>query len=876
MKEKQKKPHRFLWWLFGFVSAIIVTAATVAFLPVKYYFGGKTDGMIADDIANGGLLDVLMHYREYTVGDFPVVESLITQAMKDNRLDGFFSIDYSSLNDVLLTDNDIGSKVKSSVKITASLRSIGDYIGKSDLLGPFSSLSVFQDWTPVTETPDPTSPSFNASLYYWQENDKYTRAFDTEGKPVAGVTLGETPLVYPALMDIPLLEVMPVAKDRFGMAKTIDIVKAAGLGDETSIAGKIVKDRSLSDMASFSVDSILLSDIVTPDDSNDSFYRVLLSGCQPEDGTALTKETLTIGNIKNMNINKAHLVDILTETEENQKVIQIIVDATGKSTYAEVAIGDLNSIDVNQIKLSGFLTESDSNETLVNLLKEATGKSEYSSITIGDLSTADFQKVKLSSFLKATTANQNALDAFASGCGKASYEEATIGDLDVWNGDAVRLNSLFPESENKDLYPLLRDLSGKATGDLLVGDLKGLDPKKLHLKTVLPVDENQSLYDLLTDMVGDGTKTSETIQLNDLSSFDANKLHLVKVLPNNSVNANLYQILADATGKDAASLRVSDLSGFDSGKIHLSSVLSESGNETLYQVLSDALGMESSTMTLADLSLFNASNVKLSSVFALTGHESFYQLLSEATGKTASDILVGDLNAFDAKQIRLASVLDPAANEKLYDLLCEATTRADGSVLTSDTIKIGDLSRFDPSNIHLKTVLNDGGDNPFLKALIAKDATIGNLAFTLDALPLVDLYGDKCFQEEPGDSNGWNADPYQRTLDTNGRYVYTLAEGVTPSAGDEYYYVASNASVWLLFCYDATLPSDTSNAVPTTYTPSSLTLSDWEDGAVISSAITEATLYEVYASHLVNASKAKSEYPALALRKTLGEVLNAL
>ena len=876
MDEKKTKPHRFLWWLFGFVSAVVATAATVAFLPVKYYFGGDTKGNVSEDVANSGLLAILSNYQNYTIGDFPGLQSILNNAMKSQQLDSLFSIDFDTLNDVKITDNEIGTKVKTSIKITATLRSITQFIGRNDLLGPFTTLSVFQEWTPVEETPDPTSPSFNASLYYWQKEGKYVRAFNDDNTPLPEVVLGETPLFYPALYDVPVLDIPSVMQDRLGMAKVIDIVKAAGFGDETSTIGKIVRESTLSDLSSFSVDSILVSDLITPDETNDSLYRVLLSGCQTEDGSPLTKETLTVGNLKSMNVNQIKLADVVHETEENQKVIQMLTDGAGKSTYKEVVFGDLSKLDANKMKLSRFLTESEVNETMVSLFQEATAK-DYSTITIGDLMNADFKDVKLSSFLKANETNHAALDAIASGCGKSSYEEVTIKDLDTWNGDKIKLETLFPESDNPDLYPLLRDLSRKETGDLYLSDLKELNPKKLHLKTVLPVTENHDLYDLLVDMVGDGSKAAEDLQLSDLSSIDVNRLHLIKVLPKNSTNENLFRILADATGSDASSLQVSDLNRFDSNNIHLSSVLAESENETLYQILSEALGKsDRSSITLGDLSSFEASQVKLSSVYALEGHESFYRLLSEATGKEAANILVGDLDSFDTAEIRLSSVLDPSANPKIYDILCEVTKGEDGSALSSTSIKIGDLSRFDPANIHLKTVLNDDGNNPILKALIAKDATVGNLAATLNALPLVDLYGDKCFQEEPGESDGWNADPYRRTLDTNGRYTYTLANGATPTTGDEYYYVAPNAGVWLLFCYDSTLPSDPSNAAPMTYTPSTLTLSDWEDGTTVSSAITKATLYEAYTSHLVSSSKAKNEYPSPVLRMTLGQIINAL
>jgi len=876
MSEKQKKPHRFLWWLFGFGSAVVIEAGVLAFMPVKYYFGGDTKGAVNEDIANGGLLDVLLHYKEYTVGDFPVVQTYVNQLMDKNNLSGFFSIDYDAINGVLLTDNDLGNKLKANVKITATLRMILDRVGYSNILGSFASLPVFQEWTPVETTPDPTAESFNAALYYWKQDETYVRAFGQDKKPVEGVELGTTPLFYPALMDIGIMEFPSVILDRAKMSKVIDIMKAAGFGDETSTIGKIVKENTIGDMAHFSVNSIHLSDILTPDDSNATLYRVLISGCRAEDGSALAKEEITIGDIRKMDVNKVLLSDIVTQNDNNKKVTDILAEATGKANYAEVSIGDLSFLDTNRVKLSDFMSEDEANATFVNVIKDAAKKEDYSEITLGDLSGIDFKIVKLSSFLKATESNQDALSAFASGCGKANYEDVTVGDLDTWNGDNVKLDPLFPESENKDFYSLIRDLTGKETGDIYFSDLHDLDLQQLHLKTVLSVDKHQALYDLLTDMSGDGTKTAETLQLKDLSTFETGKLHLTKVLPNDGDNANLYHILTDVTGKDATSICVSDLNHFDSGKIHLTSVLPESSNPSLYQILGDALGLENNNITIADLSTFNADKVKLSSVYAIEGHDSFYQLLSEATGKAAGEITISDLNSFTTGNIRLASVLNPSENETLYKILCESVTTSDGSAVTSDTVKIDDLSRFDPANIHLKSVLKDDGNNRFIKALLAKDTTVGNIGTTLNQFPLVDLYGDKCFQEEPGESGGWNVDAYRRTEDENGRYVYTLVEGVTPATGDEYYYVSPESSIWLMLCYDAATPSDVSKAVPTSYTPSALTVNDWEDGTKISDTMTKSILYEIYASHLVTASKAKSEYSSLVLRQTLGTIVSAL
>ena len=482
-KEHKIARHRgfknFLIFFAGFFTSLVllfgILFVVFKFVPIKSVVK-DTDGVVSEEVAESSILDLLLNYDKYSLGDFPVVVDALKSAIDSSGANDFVGIDYEKLKTLSFSgDGNLKDQIMDCVTITATLSSI---VENDSELGVLNNLSVVT--TAEEVVPDTSASDFNPKLYYYKDGNVYKRAYTDEKTLVEGAI--DKAIYYPPLKDISLMELTAVIGDRLGMSKVKDVVKAFSQDfDANSMLMKIIGDKKISEMNTINEHTIMLKDMLGEYDENKEIYDILFDITSEKDINKLTlahlqnidtddiklvtvlggyesNETLydilmdaqgitdkneidkiTVSSLSSLasedNINKIRLVNILGKYSENEVLYKILMDIEGISDASQVytiTLGNLKGLTqdcVNKIKLTNILGEYESNKMLFDILMDAQGitdASQLSKLTIGDLSNFDKTKIKLSTFIGESTGN-NILDAIL-------REGATLGNIvDVVN-----------------------------------------------------------------------------------------------------------------------------------------------------------------------------------------------------------------------------------------------------------------------------------------------------------------------------------------------------------------------------------------------------------------------------------------------------------
>ena len=227
----------------------------------------------------------------------------------------------------------------------------------------------------------------------------------------------------------------------------------------------------IGDLSSFNMNSVLLSDAMPS--LSDNLKDILVKGCD-----ATSYEELTFDDLNNFNINKLPLSMVLENNSTNEKLISILLEASGNTNYDDMTVADLSSADFNidNVRLITVLGE---NDTLFDILKDATGKSK-DEVRISDLSSFSLDNVKLSTVLKENTGNK-ILDALL------KDDEVTLSNIgtkinnmaiyDFYGEECFTLDSsksAFPDDHyaksvnSEGLVTFSIDTDGDYTGDYYI------------------------------------------------------------------------------------------------------------------------------------------------------------------------------------------------------------------------------------------------------------------------------------------------------------------------------------------------------------------------------------------------------------------------
>ncbi len=758
-----------LIWIVGVITipSLILGGVLIGgfVLPISTYTGGTQNEFVSEEISKKTLFSALSSIDQYGVSDFPVITTLVDSLVEELGLSEYVEIDTEKMKG-LKFNADFVTEMEACIKVTASINSVG----AGDLLGEFGELSAFSEWEEVGIEEQPQvdgngnikkeGENFlsNPKLYYYDANEndgfsgyslsssgaRYERAFDDQGVRIApeGATL-----VFPNLMEIPVLDAINVIGDSVGRIKITELLEMTGATiEQDGFINKILGDKTVNTVGDINPDEILLNDVLPKTSSNQKIYDILCSAV----GNGVTDQTLNIGHLSNINTDSILLKDVLEKTSDNEKMFDILCSAAGNGvTDQTLSIGHLGSINTNGILLKDVLEKTTDNEKIFDILCSAVGNGvTFETLSIGHLENINTNEILLKDILERTADNQKLYDILCASAGRdVTYETLNVGHLQNINIDLVLVKDVLDTTtgSNAQTISLIvnsintknKDVQGWVDLDsdtITIGDISKFDTNYIALSKVLDPTANSTTFDLLCSAInakkgytGENIRTSANLIINDLSDFDSNYITLSKVL-DPTTNSTTFDLLCSAinakkgyTGENvitSANLTVQDLSDFDSNYIALSKVLDPTTNSTTFDLLCSAINAKkgytganertSANLTVQDLSDFDSNYIALSKILDVDDNATTYNLLCTAinakkgyTGanvKTSANLMVKDLSDFDTNYVNLSSVLSSPSDD-LKRILEDATKKDYNQIVVTD------LGSFDVDGIFLGTVM---------------------------------------------------------------------------------------------------------------------------------------------------------------------------
>lgn len=531
----------FGWWLFGFLTPTLVIgvagAICVCVLPTNI-FVGKDGKYVDEETSKKTLLQILMNYQSYTVGNFPIIKEALKTTLSSSGLDKYLEINYDELEKTSLSTTDYKSIFDNCVEITATI----DNLGVASSLGAFGNLSVMKENTEVTEAIDPTAEDFEPYMYYYiDDNGKLKRAYKDD-KTLVEAAAGKQ-LYYPALVKVPLDQIAKVIPTRIGQAEMLEVLGIFTNVESGSMLAKVFNGYTVKDMGSFDANNILLSDVLTYSEDNKAIFDILCAAAVVGEGEEKpTHETVTIGHLNHIDINNVPLSTVIKPSTDNEKIYAILMDATGKEKAEDVTIGDISKADLDGVKLSSLLKEED-NPKLAKILTSAVGAEKYDDVKLGSLKDFDTANIYIKD---AVDLSDDLKDILLKGCGVENYDDLTLGSLATFEMSNVPLSCVIKESEdNKKLIAILKDATGKEDySSIVVDDLSnGFNIDNVKLSTVIEeTEDNKSLFNILSEATGVEKKD---LKLSNLSSFNISNVKLSTVISEETGNKALDTLLKD-------------------------------------------------------------------------------------------------------------------------------------------------------------------------------------------------------------------------------------------------------------------------------------------------------------------------------------------
>ncbi len=739
----------FFYWFFGVLSSVgIVFGAIfvgVKVVPISTYVGKDTLGeYVSEDITNKSFLDAILGINEYDFDDFPIIDTLLKDALGEGNEISVFNEYQEVRNNPTLDEN---------YKLPE---------GSGEKPENFYYIETTSEPSPMAESSEP----------------KYAKAFGEDGALKAELRdaykKGELKLFLPPLLDLPVLEGLSSITKYLDYFKVTDILRIAGMEE-----GVMVFDI---------MQGIYIGDFMKPVEEGGFSAESLLNNVSLETlgGTEMLGD---LGNFKFFSEYEKVPADKYPVVAENGGKEFITKEGEGEDAkftsepklyYVLVAEGNVEngteSVYAPAFTEEGeFITKYDNNgaeviyanlaevkaadklcyanlaktpfSSALNLISESIGRQQ-----IVDLISGFGMEVEEDSIIKKLFDGET-VESF----GKSPEE----GGFDV-NG--IELSALLGEyttegeDKNSDLYDMLLAITGekpsrsefnsdedynnalkeKANGLTLSSLTEGFEFDSIQLSAILGEyttegdDKNDELYDILLAITGDKPKRSE---------FNSDEEYNTALI--NAANALTLSSLTD---------------GFEFGGIELSMILGEyttegeDKNSDLYDMLlaitgdkpnrsdyisdedyNNALKEAANALTVDSLTEgFNIDGVKISDIIDGLDDKTLELLCSsinanrEALGGTYEEVTkdnltVGDFADFSVDYIKLSSVLEPPTaefpdrNKTIYDILLDATGADSYEDISIKSLSSGE---FDIDNVKIVTVLGEYEGNEKLYDII--------------------------------------------------------------------------------------------------------------------------------------------------------------
>ena len=401
----------FFIFLSGMFTSILILVLSVVIvgklIPLKTFTGDVGSDQVSTEITDKSVYDALMGINTYTLEDFPILTSLIDDALEAPLAGNL------KLGDVVVFDKDTfnSTLVTNIAEVTSCITVDFDGIKINKLISETGSDQLYGILIDATRPADAVT---------WTSDD---------------ITL----------------EVLMNGLD-------VNKVKLSSVAEETSIDAKVVsflestigKDYSLITMQDLSdnmnMDDVKLIDIF-PDNANTDLLYTILSNT-----LNITKDEIEISDISSFHTDMIRIVDILEPTTANADLYSILRQATGCSTNEEITAGKLQEdLTVSNIKLSSLFTNytQGTNNVLDKILQD-------SSVTVGNV--AD----KINQLYVSDLVGVSCFTTTLTGKQRYSYNETAkqyvkddAGEYEISYGAGMWLFLLYNEStadENGNAY----------------------------------------------------------------------------------------------------------------------------------------------------------------------------------------------------------------------------------------------------------------------------------------------------------------------------------------------------------------------------------------------------------------------------------------
>ena len=504
----------FLIWLWGVISFVILAVAAGAIvltaIPTKDLLGQDADK--AGVIAEKNLLEAIMGIDSYTFKDVPfatdaINELLETEIMEGKKVKDFVTIDTTGLDDVKLVDfpNVIGDRFQ----VVATI----DNVVGLDSLGDIGNISVFSSWDEVTEPIDESAETFNPYLYYYQDTpNHYSRAYTNDKQKVAPA---DATIYYAALGYIPVTEAVNVVADSFGRAKLTDLLTNLGgadLSGENSLVGKLLGDKTVSQIGNITTSDIILYDILGGE-PDDTIYKVL------EGATGVSYDQISLDHLtgEGFVVNDITIASILGE--DAGALGDVLGSAFKDKDYKDITIGDLTSEDFQFTNIAIETLLGEDAGLLGDVLDSAFKDKEYKDITIGDLTGEDFQftNITIETFLGEEPGVLG--DILGSAFKDKEFKDITIGDLtsEDFTLDNITIETFLGEDGGEIGEILSAALKDKPYSSITISDLTSADFSIDNIYIKLFIDSSSEIATVISSALN---KDFDKITIGNLSEKD--------------------------------------------------------------------------------------------------------------------------------------------------------------------------------------------------------------------------------------------------------------------------------------------------------------------------------------------------------------------
>ncbi|MBQ3219002.1 MAG: hypothetical protein IJB32_00200 [Clostridia bacterium] len=637
----------------------------------------STEVVYADVFVNGQLVDALKNKTEEQMASVvfyykPITELPLLDVVNDINI----ILGRVEITDILslvgengevdpLLNKIFGGKSIASLVSDLDVDGLLDNLMISDLgdveevFGQLSNLSVFKEWQKVEIKPELDANNkitfkegteeftSNPKMFYYLvsgthggEDAVYAPAFGDDGVRVSEVK-DSTDLYYPNITEITFGRALDVIGDSIGTLKISELLETFGAEfDDDSIVNNILGDKTINQVGEISTDSIMLSDVLSYDESVE-LYDILLSALEltpqretnesEEDYSLKVKavaESITVKQLEGINVNNIKLVEVL-DYDESKELYDILLSALNlmptKGVYEEesafelrvkaaaeqISINQLEDLDPDNINLTVIMPKKDNKELYDILLK---------ALTIKD-------------------ANDDIIT-------NPTAEDIKVGHLSSFNKDNIELSVVLTEGDdNATLFKAIRSaLNLNEKDPIKLGYLNELDINNASLSVVLEPSANSELYDILlqaltiTDKNGQVilNPAPEDIRISHLETYDVESIQLKTII---GVNANekLKTVLSQACNNDYDNILISDLrsENFDLGNAKLVSLMEKKngsyGNNILDAVLDPANGGN-------DITINNiGQRIGQLSLYETYGKECFTKNIKESIDKNETN-----------------------------------------------------------------------------------------------------------------------------------------------------------------------------------------------------------------------------------------------